>query len=141
AGYLGSLLWGVLLVMLAHARRISPSWILGGVGGVVVALTVVYVRSLFGVGFGILFGGVLMVGGRLLPALWASRTLLVLGLTSCLYAILDIKSDVLERSHLPSDAAMLAEVTGVPTVVWGVLWIVVAVGVSVVLFRWAWKRA
>ena len=52
--------------------------------------------------------------------------LLGLGLTSALYAILDIKSDVLDRPQLPSDAAMLAEMTGIPTAAWGFLWIGIA---------------
>jgi hypothetical protein len=51
----------------------------------------------------------------------------VIGLTSCLYAILDIKSDVLDRSYLRSDARMLAELTYLPTMFWGLLWIAIAV--------------
>lgn len=141
AGYLGSLLWGTLLVVLSHARRVSPTWIVATVGGAVAALTLVYVRNLFGLGFGLLFGLGLVLAARSLPELWNRRVLLILGLTSCLYAILDIKSDVLDRPGLQSDAAMLAEVTGVPTVVWGVLWIAVALGVSTALFRWAYRRA
>jgi hypothetical protein len=62
-------------------------------------------------------------------------------MTSCLYAVLDIKSDVLDRPHLPSDAAMLAEATGIPTVFWGILWIGVALVVCTSLFRWAWQKA
>ncbi len=67
-------------------------------------------------------------------------TLTALGLTSCLYALLDIKSDVLDRPYLESDAHMLAELTGVPTVVWGVLWIGLGLAVSVWLFRKAYER-
>ena len=141
AGYLGSLLWGVGLVMVAHTRKASPAWVVLTVGGVVTCLTIVLMRSLFGIAFGLLFGVALMVAGRYLSDLWSRRLLLVLGLTSCLYAVLDIKSDVLDRPEIRSDAVMLAEVTGIPGVVWGVLWIVVALGVSSWLFRWAWKRA
>ena len=141
AGYLGSLLWGTLLVMLAYVRRVSAGAVVLAVGVLVALLTVFYVRSLFGIAFGLLFALGLLGAGRWLSVAWNRRLLLVLGLTSCLYAILDIKSDILDRPHLRSDAAMLAEVTGVPTVVWGVLWIVVALGVSAALFRWAWKRA
>ena len=67
--------------------------------------------------------------------------MLVLGLTSCLYAVLDIKSDVLDRPGLPSDAAMLTELTGLPTLFWGVLWITLALAACGLLFRWAWRRA
>jgi hypothetical protein len=67
--------------------------------------------------------------------------LLTLGLTSSLYAILDIKSDILDRPHLQSDAYMLAELTGIPTLAWGGLWIVMALGVTALLFRRAYRQA
>ena len=61
-------------------------------------------------------------------------------MTSCLYAIYDIKSDVLDRPHLRSDARMLAEHTGVPTEVWGVIWIALAVIMGAVFAILASRR-
>jgi hypothetical protein len=141
AGYLGSLLWGALLVLGAQARRVRPELATGLLGGAIVALTLLYVRSLFGIGFGLLFGSALVLGARYVPAIWNRRVLLTLGLTSCLYAILDIKSDVLERPELRSDARMLAELTGVPTAVWGFAWIGIALLISFLLFRRAFRDA
>ena len=141
AGYLGSLLWGVGLLAATNSRRIPTPALVFGVGTLVVVLTALYVRNGFGLAFGLAFGATLMIAGRKLgPA--ASRILMTaLGLTSCLYAILDIKSDVLDRPHMESDAAMLAEMTGVSTVTWGVIWIGVAVVVSALAFRRAFKAA
>ena len=141
AGYLGSLGWGTLLVAAGRTRRLRPETVVGVVGALVVALTILYVRNVFGFGFGVLFGAGLVLAAGRLPSLWNARLLLVLGLTSCLYAVLDIKSDVLDRPGLPSDAAMLSELTGIPTVLWGGLWIGAALTVCVLLFRWAWRRA
>lgn len=141
AGYLGSLGWGTLLVAAGRTKKLRPETVVGLVGAVVVALTLLYVRNFFGFGFGVLFGAGLVLAAGRLRSLWNARLLLVLGLTSCLYAVLDIKSDVLDRPGLPSDAAMLSDLTGVPTVVWGGLWIGIAVTVCVLLFRWAWRRA
>ena len=64
-----------------------------------------------------------------------------LGLTSVLYAILDIKSDILDRPGLESDAHMLAELTGIPTVAWGVVWIAVALIAAGLLLRSAYRSA
>jgi hypothetical protein len=141
AGYLGSLLWGSLMVLAAQARRIRPDWVNGAIGGLVVLLTALYVRSGFGIGFGVLFGVVLMVLSQKLSAAMNRSLLLTLGLTSSLYAILDIKSDILDRPGANSDAHMLAQLTGIPTVVWGVLWIGIALGVSALLFRRAYRSA
>lgn len=141
AGYLGSLLWGVMLLSAAGASRISNRFLIFAVGVLVVALTALYVRNGFGLLFGLGFGTALLIAGRKLGP-GASRVVLTtLGLTSCLYAILDIKSDVLDRPHLQSDAAMLAEMTGISTVTWGVIWIGIAVLVSALFFRRAYKAA
>ena len=141
AGYLGSLLWGVALLALAGSNRVSNRVLLTVVGGLVVLLTALYVRNGFGLLFGLGFGATLVLAGRRLGAAASRVVLTALGLTSCLYAILDIKSDVLDRPHLESDAAMLAEITPLSTTAWGVVWIGVAVIVSVVVFGRAYRAA
>ena len=83
----------------------------------------------------------LVLGALRLSSAVNQGILLTLGLTSCLYAILDIKSDVLDRPELQSDAAMLGDLTGIDTVVWGGLWITVAVLASAWLFQWSYRRA
>ncbi len=140
AGYLGSLLWGALFIVLAFNRWLRPRWILGGVGASVLLLTLFLVRGMFGMGFGILFAAGLLAGAKFLSQGLNRALLLGLGLTSSLYAILDIKSDVLDRPQLPSDAAMLAEMTGIPTAVWGFLWIGIALLVCAWLLRWVARR-
>ena len=126
AGYLGSLAWGGLILVLAVRTRLDKLLsILIGVSMILVSLQ--YVRNPFGLGFGIAFGVVLGTIGLTLSESVNDLILRIIGLTSCLYAILDIKSDVLDRSHLRSDARMLYELTGVPTLTWGVLWILIAI--------------
>jgi hypothetical protein len=141
AGYLGSLAWGALMTEAARARRVRTRYVNGIIGGMVVALTVLYVRSVFGVAFGFAFGFGLMGVAAKLSAGLNRMLLLSLGLTSSLYAILDIKSDVLDRPLLRSDAYMLSEVTGVPTTAWGIIWITVALTVTALLFRRAYRQA
>jgi len=141
AGYLGSLAWGALLLTLGQSKRVRPEWVTTVIGVAVVVLTLFFVRSGFGIAFGIAFGAALLLGSRKLSVGFNRGVLLVLGLTSALYAILDIKSDVLDRPHLQSDAAMLAELTGIPTVAWGVIWIGIALAVSGLLFRRAYRKA
>jgi len=140
AGYLGSLAWGLLLVWLARFDR-RAHWTAAAVGAATGLITLFFVRSLFGFVFGLAFAGALLIAARFLSGRWNARILYALGLTSALYAILDIKSDVLERSGLQSDARMLADLTGVPTLVWGVLWIGIALGVVYLVSRRALRRA
>ena len=141
AGYLGSLLWGALMVEASRARRVSPKLVNAVIGVLVIVLTAVYVRGLFGIIFGVAFGAAMVAYSRQMSVALNKGLLLTLGLTSCLYALLDIKSDILQRPEAMSDAHMLAQMTGIPTRWWGVLWITLALGITALLFRRAWKSA
>lgn len=141
AGYLGSLLWGLLLIRLSRGsgRRVRGAVI--GLGVLLLGVTLAVVRGWFGFPFGLLFGALLIVAGRYLSTHVQSVGLLVLGITSALYALLDIRSDVLQRSALPSDAFMLHQLTGVPTVVWGMLWIGLGVVACFFALRYEFNKA
>jgi hypothetical protein len=124
AGYLGSLLWGGGILVLASRYRLDKGATMA-LGVLLVVVTVWLVRPVlhFGFAFGMLSGIALLAAGRALPQQANEVLLKVIGLTSCLYAVLDIKSDILDRPHLRSDAYMLAEHTGLPTLFWGLLWL------------------
>ena len=123
AGYLGSLLWGLVLIELAGTRAQVARTALTVLAGALLIVSGLFVRNPFGFVFTVLFGAVLFSAARRLSPRAVAIVLLVLGLTSALYALLDIRSDILMRSSLESDAHMLAQMTGVPTLIWGLLWI------------------
>lgn len=130
AGYLGSLLWGGVILLLAARTRFDKAIsILIGLG--MVAISIGFGESTFTYLFGIGFGVALIAIGFYLPEAVNDWVLRIIGVTSCLYAILDIKSDVLDRSNLRSDARMLSEVTGIATEIWGALWILIAIALTI----------
>ena len=142
AGYLGSLFWGAVMFLAANQPRIRKDWVNSTIGLAVILLTIFFVRSGFGVVFGIFFGAVMITVSRGIGELWNKRVLLALGLTSALYAILDIKDDILDRPEIQSDAHMLAEATGIGTAtMWGMLWISIAIFVSARLMMRAFEEA
>ena len=54
-----------------------------------------------------------------------------------MYALFDVRDDVFYAgSDVVSDATMLAAATGIPSVVWGVVWLVA--GVAVLWFSRKW---
>jgi hypothetical protein len=140
AGYLGSLGWGAVLVLAARSRRPTPRTVTTILGAGILLLTAFYVRNTFGILFGALFGAGL-IAARGFPRGVHVALLNALGLTSCLYALLDIKSDVIDRPYMHSDASMLAQLTGVPTIVWGLAWIAAGLVVSWLLLRSAYQSA
>lgn len=142
AGYLGSLAWGALFFTAARTRSIRSEWVNGLVGALVILLTIFFVRSTFGIVFGVLFGLAMVLASREMDRTMNRRLLLVLGLTSTLYAILDIKSDIIDRPELAaSDAAVLADLLGVPTLLVGLVWISIAIGFSAWLLKRAYDEA
>ncbi len=131
AGYLGSLLWGGVILLLAARTHFDKAVsVIIGIGMVVI--TIAFGSDMFTYLFGIGFGVSLIAIGLFLPEVVNDWILRIIGITSCLYAILDIKSDVLDRSNLRSDARMLSEEYGIlSTELWGLLWIVIAVGLTI----------
>ena len=141
AGYLGSLLWGLLLVLLGRAKPAIGRSTLLGLGALMLAVTAFYVRGTFGLAFGIGFGSALLVAGRWLPGAAVQVGVTAMGLTSALYALLDIRSDVLERPGQLSDALMLARLTGIPAIAWGILWVGLALTACALLLRRLYVRS
>ena len=125
AGYLGSLFWGAALFLLGLRTRLDKL-VVGMMGVLMLGITVLYIRDLFPLVFCILTGI-----GLLLSAYFFSQSindlwLRVIGLTSMIYVPYDIFSDTLARSHLVSDARILAENYGGTTMVWGSLWLCIS---------------
>jgi len=132
AGYLGSLAVGGAILVLSARTRVDRA-IAGVLGGILVLLSLVWVRPFAGFGFifGVATGAALIAAGIWLPAAACDFVLKLIGLTSALYAVLDIKSDILDRPGERSDAYMLAEEIGLPTLFWGLLWIAIALAGAV----------
>jgi hypothetical protein len=128
AGYLGSLFWGAWFLALGERRTRARS-VIALVGAFTLGVTLLYVRTLFGFGYGLVTSSAfLAVAGRLRPAV-SEILLAAIGATSALYAVWDVASDVLLRHSSQSDAAALAALTGIPAIVWGVAWIGLSLGV------------
>jgi hypothetical protein len=141
AGYLGSLVWGGVILVIASRTRLDRA-VAAVIGALLLVASVLFVRPFagFGVAFGVLSGVVLIAAAARLPNAANDFALKVIGLTSCLYAVLDIKSDVLDQPGVPSDAHMLADYTKIPTIVWGLSWICIAVVAAVWFLFLACRR-
>ena len=121
AGYLGSMVCGGLILMaVRHVKRTER--ISGALGAFLLVITLVYVRNTFGIVYGLITSAALIAAGLKLDKAINVILLSVIGLTSVLYAVLDIKSDIIDRPILHSDAYTLQTITGIPTIIWGILW-------------------
>ncbi|MCS6859755.1 MAG: M50 family metallopeptidase [Abditibacteriales bacterium] len=133
AGYLGSMVWGSA-ILLAASRLNNDRPLMGALGLILLFVTVRFVPltlNAFGFVFGLVVGAVMLGLALKAPESVNDFILRFLGFTSCLYVVLDIKEDLLSpySSSIQSDATMLAQMTGIPAMVWGGLWFLIALGV------------
>ena len=123
AGYLGSLIMG-LVVFAVALRSKADRALLAFLGVVILLVAVLYIRETFALAFSLAAGAAMLAGARWLPTLGADLILRVIGLASMVYVPYDILSDTILRSHLQSDARLLAEEIGGATLLWGGLWLI-----------------
>jgi len=125
AGYLGSLLIGLALLLAALRTRADRA-LLGGLGAVMILCCALYIRESFALVFCAASGAAMIMAAWALPRAACDLVLRVIGLTSLLYAPYDIFDDTIRRASLRSDARMLAEEVGGTTLMWGGLWLAVS---------------
>lgn len=125
AGYLGSLLIGVTLLLTAM-RTNADRWVLAFCACVMIIVTALYMRGSFAITFGIMTAIIMGGMAKFLSNNLIDLVLRLIGLTSMIYVPYDILSDTILRSSLRSDARMLAEEIGGFTVMWGVIWLIIS---------------
>lgn len=147
AGYLGAVLYGTLLLVLIR-RAYSARVVLATSAGFVGLMTVVFgllapiwhlfsadvsARSLlFTMVSGLGLTLALLAIAKYASNWWANFTLAFLAVQCVLNAVADLKTlffinSPLVGSHIHSDAANMAQVTGMPAVFWVLLWIVISI--------------
>jgi Peptidase M50B-like len=125
AGYVGSLMVGVLLFLIA-LRTTFDRLAVAALGICTLLIAALYIRDSFALVFCGLAGAALLLVARFTLASVNDLVLRIIGLTSMLYVPQDIVSDTISRSHLRSDARILAEEFGGATVLWGVAWLIIS---------------
>ena len=135
SGYVGSLLIGMALFMIA-LRTDADRIVMGLFGVVTLVVTALYIRDLFPLVFCLVTGLGMLAIARYLDHAINDMVLRVIGLTSLIYVPYDIFDDTIARSGIRSDAFMLSEEFGGPTMFWGGLWLVLSLVVIAVSLRY-----
>jgi hypothetical protein len=136
AGYVGSTISGcVLLVLAAKAKQARwPLFALAGWTGLVLLL---WVRDGFTLLFALGSTAALLAAARWGPPLFRRGLLVFLATFSALYALFDIKDDLLHLGPaVGSDADTLAQITFVPAIVWGLGWGLLSLALLLLTLRY-----
>lgn len=124
AGYIGSALFGGILLVIA-ARGVAAEKIILGLGIGLGILCVLFVRNIFGVLAGLVIAGALIGFATQLAPRWNVWLLLFLtvqmGLNALgsLWDLLQLSASFRSRT---TDAQIMQQATGVPALVWALLW-------------------
>jgi len=145
AGYLGSMAFGALLLILIR-KAVAARIVLLGCGLFIFALTMIYglfkpifwMQAWAGIPF-TLFAGTLISVGLILIARFASARVATffvsfLAVQCVLNALFDLKTVFFMNAQfsgpaIPNDAVNMAHATGIPAIFWTVLWIAFAMGI------------
>jgi len=152
AGYIGAMTYGALLLVLIR-RSVAARLVLVGSAAVVFALTTIFgvVKpvmagtwgSLSGLPFTLLAGVLISVGlfavARFASARVATFLVSFLAVQCVLNALLDLKTVFFLSSPfaatVPTDAVNMYNATGVPAIVWSIVWISLSVLILAVTVR------
>lgn len=128
AGYLGSMFWGGL-ILIGASKTEKDRYITLAIGIVSLILEFFVIKSgeLFGIIYTFGFAGFMILAFKYLKDWVNDYMLKFIGLTSCLYVIVDIKEDLISRSIVQSDAGQISALTGIPSIVIGLSWAAVSI--------------
>lgn len=138
AGYLGSLILGSMIFILALRAKLDRA-LVALLGLIMWGLSIFYIRDLFAILFCGGCGLIFLMSAKFLSRMINDFILRIIGLTSMIYVPFDIFSDTLHRSYLRSDARIIAESFGGPTLFWGALWLCISLCVLYGVLRFSLK--
>lgn len=122
AGYLGSAVAGSVLLLATFRFRLRH-FVLGAASAWLAVMGLVYARDSFTLLFCLGTAVVLGLAAKFLPDAVVDALNLFIAAFTALYAIFDLRDDLWNSAvRASSDAALLARLTWVPSVVWAAVW-------------------
>lgn len=130
AGYLGASLLGAFIVKSAHNEANSRKW-LKALAVILLVVQVLWVRgtdlnSLFGWTIGFVWGFTLLLIANKVKGQTVILIAQFLGIQQCLNSLKSLRDLViLSGTNATTDAHNMQQMTGIPAIVWAVIWLVV----------------
>ena len=152
AGYLGAMTYGALLLVLIR-RSVAARIVLASSSAVVLGLTIIFgvIKPIFagtwgslaGLPFTLVAGVLLSIGlfavARFASARVATFVVSLLAVQCVLNALLDLKTVFFLSSpfaaSVPTDAVNMANATGVPAILWAIVWVAISIFILLVALR------
>ena len=139
AGYLGSLFFGAALFISSYNLKLSK-YICTTVSVILIIFAANILKGPATVFSALFFAILLFLSPRYFSKTVQSYLMKSLGLISSLYVLTDIKEDILSGSERVTDAGLLENISGIPSIAWGLLWLVVSVTAIYFLFKHSYQK-
>jgi hypothetical protein len=139
AGYMGSFVFGVVLFISAYKKKFAV-WSCTIISVILLLFTANFLYGGIGISVSMMYVVILFLSPRYFKPVVNAYLLKILGLISILYVLIDIKEDLITFRVQPSDAHMLAELTGVPAILWGILWLAISITAIYFLIKFAYRE-
>lgn len=142
AGYLGSLFWGsLILVLTVKSKRDKYISLVIGIVLLILSYFVLQTGEFFGTAMTSGLAVFMLITFKYFGPLFHDLWLKFIGITCCAYVILDIKDDLIDRTNIGSDADGVAELIGISSVTVGVIWMIIAILNLFVVLRYIYKKS
>ncbi len=139
AGYFGSVVFGVLFFVSAYDLKLLRIFSLT-LGVIILLFTANLFKNEFSVFFGLLFAILLLILPFLKFETAVGYIYKFIGVTSILYILVDVKDDLLTLTMRQTDAQLLADLTGVPPILWGFFYTLLSLAALFFIFRYAFRK-
>jgi len=125
AGYLGSLLFGLLIFYSTYNKKIGK-WLLIIIALLILITSVSLMQNFSLILLAVLYSVLLLVSAFFLHIRIDSYILKLFGMLSCIYVLFDIKEDIFSTNSVISDASILSDLINVPTIAIGLIWLIIS---------------
>ena len=138
AGYVGSLLWGALILISACKLQFKRELTVA-LGFLLFFVAAIWIRNMEGLVISIFTGAALIGIAKYGSEILCDQILRSIGLISCFYAIFDIKSDAIDRTIESSDAYKIGQMFSVPDWFVGIIWIIISAFITWRVLKYCFK--
>lgn len=139
AGYLGSLLWGMLFFISPNNKK-SGFWIIILISVMIVLTTIGVATGTTFILLALILSALLITAAFYLRIPIVSIIVRVFGLISCVYILFDIKDDLLFQSAAISDATLISSLTNISTTMIGISWVLISIICIYIAIRFSYKN-
>jgi hypothetical protein len=138
SGYLGSLLWGLLLFLAPNNKK-SGFWIINSISVLILIITLSSSPGGIFVLLAITLSAILTASSFYLRIPIIAILIRSFGLIGCIYILFDIRDDLLSSPARISDATILGGTLDIPVVLIGIVWALISAAGIYIALRYSYK--